>query len=432
VTAETRYFEGVADLVPVLLAAIDLRSNAVLDVNAYGLEMLGYSRDALVGHDYGDVVHDFDSRPEDADRSTAGNQLSLERRLKYADGSFVRYSLSAKVLPDNPEVLLVSGRPLQDLTYGDSSLADLMTLAELTDDIFVVTDEHGMIRYVNGAAARLHGPRTFVGHSVSDFLHESDTSLPKLEAAFTNEDHKVEVRGIGVGPDGDPIHLSIQTVYDPMSRRWCTVERNIQGLIATEERLARLAEDLRIRATTDDLTGVANRAALNDLLDLACSGDRSFGLLLLDMDDFKSVNDTLGHAAGDVFLTVVAKRLSDVAASDGVVARLGGDEFVILLPDVDELGAATIASNVIGSISDPYTIHGVAISRSCSIGVAISEPGDDPSAVLRRADQAAYEAKHAGRSRFRVHNGPSESWPANNHFSPVAHRRRPHELRALE
>jgi diguanylate cyclase (GGDEF)-like protein len=86
-----------------------------------------------------------------------------------------------------------------------------------------------------------------------------------------------------------------------------------------------------------------------------------------------------------------------------VVARLGGDEFVVYLPDIDSEAAAGVASRMIDAVGQHYSINGNSLTRSCSIGVAVWEPGDDVSAILRKADRAAYRAKHEGRSRFIVY-----------------------------
>jgi len=406
-------FEGIADFIPTLVAIVDMKQFQIVDINSFGLALLGYERDELVGSDYREIVHEIDQRPDQVTESGAGSALMLERRLRRSDGEFVNFSMCGRPMEDDGHLML-AGRPIDDLAHADSALADLLQLSELTNDVFLVCDKHGFVRYGNRAANELHQVDDALGLPLTGFIHESDTGYPKLLEAYRNEAHRASGRVVAKGPAGEPIVLSVQTVYDPETERWFTVERDVRALVEQEKRLAILTKDLERRASTDDLTGVANRAALNELIETALEHDAPFGLLMMDMDDFKSVNDTLGHATGDEFLRIVAQRLSRVTAGTGTVGRLGGDEFVLFLPGVDEVEAALIAARVIQSIGSPFAINGVTISRSCSIGIALSKPGDDASAILRRADQAGYEAKHAGRSRFKIHGGPSESWPTSD------------------
>lgn len=405
-------FDNIVDVVPVLIAVVDLDTQRLIDINQYGLDLLGYEREQVVDRDYRRIVHEIDQRPDQITES-ASDTTMIERRLRCADGTFLKFTMSIRPFPDEQGLVIVAGRPVRDLAQADSSLADLLALAELTDDMFLVCDKQGYVRYANRSARELHQTAEGVGEHLTEFLHESDTGYVKLLEAYRNPDHKASARTTAISADGSPITLSVQTVYDPMTERWFTVERDVRKLVAQERRLEMLTADLARRASTDALTGVANRSELNRLIGQALDASTPFGLLMMDMDDFKSVNDTLGHAAGDELLQAVAQRLESIARGNGTVGRLGGDEFVLLLPGVGHETAALIAARIVASIANPFSLNGVTISRSCSIGVALSEPGDDASAVLLRADQAAYQAKHAGRSRFRIHEGQGESWPTS-------------------
>lgn len=421
-SSETSRFAGIADLVPTLITLVDRNTFQIVDINEYGLTLMGYSRDELVGMDYRTIIHEIDYRPDRVSAMGRSDTVVIERRLACKDGRFVNFMMSGRVLPDEPELLLLDGRPLDDLAEADSSLADLLLLAELTNDLLVVYDIHGGVRYANKAAWDLHGIETLDGANYSDFIHENDNGRGFQLAADALENRRASGRSIGLAANGDPLIFSVEVAFDPERERWYSVQRDVRELVAQEERLERLTKDLEHRAATDDLTGVANRPALNAIVESALEAEEPFGLLMLDMDDFKSVNDTLGHAAGDALLKIVALRLTTIAGEEATVARIGGDEFVMFLPNVDETSAALIAAQVVDSIASPFKVQGVTIGRSCSIGVALSEPGDDPSAVLLRADQAAYEAKHAGRSRFSVHGGTSNSWPTEVAATHNGHR----------
>ncbi|WP_432245775.1 EAL domain-containing protein [Arthrobacter sp. G.S.26] len=165
--------------------------------------------------------------------------------------------------------------------------------------------------------------------------------------------------------------------------------------------LAAQTEKLRAMAFQDPLTGLANRAVFNDALAVALAEPRlkSVDVLLLDLDDFKEVNDILGHQAGDDMLVEVARRLRGCVPTAEVVARLGGDEFVVLLtasPDADE-----IAECIVRCLHVPVTIHGTLLRPSLSLGLASkSQDTLGPSELLRQADIAMYAAKAAGKNRF--------------------------------
>ncbi|WP_461190340.1 putative bifunctional diguanylate cyclase/phosphodiesterase [Arthrobacter sp. Z4-13] len=164
--------------------------------------------------------------------------------------------------------------------------------------------------------------------------------------------------------------------------------------------LAAQAEKLRIMAFQDSLTGLANRAVFNDGLAEAVTEPRlkAVDVLLLDLDDFKEVNDILGHQAGDDMLIEVARRLRGCVPNADVVARLGGDEFVVLLtacPDVD-----AIAACIVHCLHVPMTINGTVLRPSLSLGLAsLGQEKVGASELLRQADIAMYAAKAAGKNR---------------------------------
>jgi diguanylate cyclase (GGDEF)-like protein/PAS domain S-box-containing protein len=165
--------------------------------------------------------------------------------------------------------------------------------------------------------------------------------------------------------------------------------------------LAAQAEKLRTMAFQDPLTGLANRAVFNDGLGEALAEPRlkAVDVLLLDLDDFKEVNDILGHQAGDDMLIEVARRLRGCVPTADVVARLGGDEFVVLLtacPDAD-----AIAACIVRCLHVPVTINGTVLRPSLSLGLAsLGQENVGASELLRQADIAMYAAKAAGKNRF--------------------------------
>ncbi|MEV6301834.1 GGDEF domain-containing protein [Actinoplanes sp. NPDC051861] len=165
-----------------------------------------------------------------------------------------------------------------------------------------------------------------------------------------------------------------------------------------------LAARLHTMAFTDSLTGLANRAMFLDELDAALRGSGDVGVLLIDLDDFKPVNDRFGHAAGDAVLVETATRLRAVVQDSDVVARLGGDEFAVLARP----GSTASAARIVRALEAPCRIPGGTDVRiRASVGLAVSPAGSVAAdALLRAADEAMYEVKHGGK-------GAASRWPAS-------------------
>jgi len=172
----------------------------------------------------------------------------------------------------------------------------------------------------------------------------------------------------------------------------------------------RLEADLARLAFHDPLTGLANRALLNDRVAHAMARtEREPGLvamLLLDVDDFKRINDAHGHDVGDRLLVAVARRLRETVRTGATIARLGGDEFAVLIEGLaEEAGALTIAQRVVTAFDDPFRIEGLQVGARVSVGVAVDiNRKRSPAWLLRAADQAMYEAKGLGKGRWRVYD----------------------------
>jgi diguanylate cyclase (GGDEF)-like protein/PAS domain S-box-containing protein len=163
-------------------------------------------------------------------------------------------------------------------------------------------------------------------------------------------------------------------------------------------------------ARTDFLTGLANRTTFLDRLGLALAasrrGDTPFAVHFVDLDNFKDVNDSLGHQAGDVLLKIAARRMAGAVRETDLVARFGGDEFSILQSDVtDPSTAGTLAAKIRALLAEPYAIGGNALRITATIGIALYAPEvKNPAEILGQADRALYRAKEEGRNRYRFHS----------------------------
>jgi diguanylate cyclase (GGDEF)-like protein/PAS domain S-box-containing protein len=167
-------------------------------------------------------------------------------------------------------------------------------------------------------------------------------------------------------------------------------------------------DDIRYQALHDPLTGLPNRVLFLDRLGQALARRRGaqVAVVLLDIDNFKLVNDSLGHAAGDELLIEIAPRLTNALRPGDTIARLGGDEFVVLIDDVpDARGAAMIAERIVAAFELPFGLATGEHFAKASLGIAITGPEDQhPASLLRDADSAMYQAKARGRGRFEVFN----------------------------
>ena len=166
-------------------------------------------------------------------------------------------------------------------------------------------------------------------------------------------------------------------------------------------------EQIRYRANYDSLTRLPNRANFVEHLGEAITRDRRnnglTALLFIDLDRFKTINDTLGHDYGDELIKQVAVRIKQATRETDVVSRLGGDEFTVLLTNVtDDIHASIIAKNILGQLARPYMLENHEVYASASIGITISpDDGNDANTLLKNADMAMYEAKERGRNTFR-------------------------------
>ena len=212
--------------------------------------------------------------------------------------------------------------------------------------------------------------------------------------------------------DGDPIGMI--TISDPTDDRRFDAEdlRLLETLgshaAASLER-SRLLEQVRFDAGHDSLTGLANRLSFNELVN---ASEAPSAVLIINLDGFMDINDTLGHHHGDDLLRRVATRLTEEAHHDGTVARLGGDEFAVLLPQTIGGDAAQVAVSVLAALERPFAVDSLNLEVTASIGIAATTVElSNPSKLLQHADVAMHAAKSA-RSGWELYT------PARDHFSP--------------
>jgi diguanylate cyclase (GGDEF)-like protein/PAS domain S-box-containing protein len=300
--------------------------------------------------------------------------------------------------------------------------ARFRALAENTSDLVCLHDPDGTYQYLSPSLRKLLGyePAELVGGHPVERVHPEDrgavehTFRAAADAGGKTFEVTFRVRRRGGA------YLWFESVLTPILGRDGEVvqlqssSRDITERKRTEEELVRLAFH-------DELTGLPNRALLLDRIGQALAVIRrtrqSIAVLFIDLDGFKTVNDTIGHYAGDGALVAVAERLTGMVRPGDTLARLGGDEFVMLCTGVDGVaGASVVASRILHALNQPFTVYGRPIDLSASIGISVSAGGDEPLRLVENADTAMHEAKRAGRNRYTVFD-PEERNSALNRLA---------------
>jgi diguanylate cyclase (GGDEF)-like protein/PAS domain S-box-containing protein len=297
----------------------------------------------------------------------------------------------------------------------------LAAMVEHSSDVVLLVDANGAISYASpGLASTLgHRPADWTGRGLIDLVAGDDRNAAAAE-----------LRRAVTLPHGEMVKFEASLVrVDGQRRRMEATIANllggdaVDGMVATfrdvtEQR--NLERQLSHRAFHDELTGLANRALFLDRMDHALRVARPESdpvvVLFVDLDDFKSVNDALGHSVGDQMLRSIADRIRRIAGDGDTPARLGGDEFALLLEDrggVDR--ALDVAEELLASLREPVALAGYDLTVLASVGVAVSTPGMTTAGLLRDADIAMYEAKRAGKSQIKIFD-PAMRLTATRHL----------------
>lgn len=283
-------------------------------------------------------------------------------------------------------------------------------LADNATDVIWVMDLTGKFTYMSPSVAKMRG------YSAAEVLEQEieQTCMPE-SAAIARKGLIEIVTAIQQGDEPPEFCEELEQIHLDGHGVWTEVRasgiRNKNGEyigilgVGRDISVRRNAEQQAIYlAHHDPLTGLANRALFSDrfeqALNLAKREQRLLALMFLDLDDFKPINDTYGHAVGDILLKEAAQRMEQSVRKSDTVARLGGDEFVILLPGYNGIDDALLVANkLIVSLSEPFLIDGKNMTISASIGVATyPEHGDDAFMLFRHADRAMYKAKELGKN----------------------------------
>ena len=353
--------------------------------------------------------------PIDVAFRTGRSVARREMHVAYLDGHHQWLSVGAQIVRDDSGTVTGVTATFADSTAAheaeealESAHTRSAALIEYGSDLITVSDAEGVITFASPACERLLGwqPEDLIGRTVLDWVHPED------------RERVAEIHAELLSRPGGTAEYECRLVHRNGSWRHMEVNRTnhlqdpaIWGIVATKRDVTErveAAERLLRQATHDSLTGLPNRALLLDRLETALARSERGGgrcaVLFLDIDQFKTINDSLGHAAGDRLLQVIGERLATVVRPEDTVARMGGDEFVVLAENVTSgPQAVELAERVRSAVAGPMDLGKRVVSISCSVGIALSDHhGAD--ALLQQADTALYRAKGRGRNRWEMYD----------------------------
>lgn len=424
-TSEQR-FRSLFTQNPDAVFAMD-RHGTYRNLNPMTQAIIGMGERDWRGLTFRDIVHEESTTAADLQRVEASFQTAASGRpdsltMRYHRQDAAPQDLEVTFLP-----ILVDGHV--DGVFGIAKdISERLAAAqrqrilerslEASSNAVVITDArqpgHPAV-YVNPAFTRITGylARDVLGHSPR-FLGGPDTDerdVAQIRAALA-EGRTLSITLRAHRRDGSPfwnqVFLSPVHDDDGVVTHFVAIMNDISERKEQENQLA-------YQATHDALTGLANRALFGDRLvhdfALARRHAQILAVLFIDLDEFKPINDTLGHKVGDQLLISVARRLAAGLRAGDTLARFGGDEFVLLLPDLDHPGEAEeVAERLLLELIRPHKVNGHELHISASIGIAINdEPLEDPEKLLQHADMAMYKAKQQGRNAYQCYTGDLDS-----------------------
>lgn len=403
----------------VMMALKDLNGHYTF-ANPQFLNTFDLSKDELVGH------NPFELFPEtyassiwtcDLEALRYQRMVKAEHILTSPEGGVRIFSSVHQVLRDeqgHPNLILTEAEDITARKQAEREMQVAAKVYEQAGEAIVVINALGNIQSVNAAFTRITG---FSAHQV--------LNTPALTLLYSEQEN---------GQDSEPpgsCHIVWELVQqhgywqgEVWNRRqdgtlfsqWLTLnsiepdsheETLYVAVFSDITHIKESQQHAEYLATHDALTGLPNRTLFQDRLQVAIAharrNDQISALMFLDLDNFKSINDTLGHDVGDELLIQVAGRLRELVREMDTVARLGGDEFTIIVTDTTIEGAEQVAKRIVDSLAKPYEVRRHSLFVTSSVGVAFCpDDGDDVAGLTKAADTAMYRAKENGRDRFEL------------------------------
>ncbi len=397
-----------------LVLVID--QDEVVYVSPNALNVLGHEAEFLIGSNPLDLVHPDDRESVSAVISNPSKPsqtpVVVESRGLTASGEYRWFSLTARDFRDDTTVagVVLTAR---DITVERDAKAGLERseqwfrgLVQHSSDVIAVIDRDGVFTYASPAAPVLTGlqPEELKGRKFIDLLPEESTqTVDQVRNMIESGRPGVSNLELVIArPDGT--HRTAEVTITDLRN-----DASVGGLVlnirdVTERK--RLEEDLRYQAQHDELTGLSSRAQFTTQVSNALTSDTRdgsmVGVLFIDIDDFKNINDSLGHGQGDEVLIEIGTRLLGRLRGNDKAARFGGDEFAVLLADPKSHDdVVKVADRIVKELSQPMRLMGQEVQLSVSVGIVIDSDGTQtPANLLQAADVAMYAAKAKGKGRW--------------------------------
>ncbi len=380
-------------------------------VSPVAVRLLGYPSDFRGVQHALDLVHpdDRDLAARTLENVRYGDRSPVEVRLRAQDDTYHWFEVVGVDLQSDPNIrgIVLNAREIGDRKAAEQQLqlseARFKALVQNSSDVVLVVGSADGVRYASPSVEHTIGvaPEELIGHTLEETFRDSGVDWDNALRAGRRDDEHPELLEFGFrNSRGEWIHLEA-SVTD--LRREEAVGGFVLNARDVTERTT-MMQRLRYQSTHDALTGLANRVLAAEELGGMLgrnAGGSTVAVISLDIDDFKDVNDSLGHGVGDRLLYAVADRIKESLAFGDVAARGGGDEFIVVLERAHgEAQVLELAERLLSSIERPFTIDGRELSVTASAGVAYDHDRETAAEVLlRNADTAMYRAKQLGKRR---------------------------------
>ncbi len=358
------------------------------------------------------------SAPVRAQLWTGPHHVPLEVRLARTDGqSFdAEYTIAPITEGRQTQGYVITFRDITARKRAEAEMRLSATVFEHAREGLLIADARGRIAKTNPAFCRITGfdKREVIGQSIGDVLFaEAKASPGVMDPLRTINQTEWEQWCKNKSGKRYAARITMSVVRDPdgQVQQYAAIITDITQRKMDEEKIL-------YQANYDQLTGLANRTLFMDRLTRLVveskRGLKNVGLMFIDLDGFKAINDTLGHDAGDLLLKGCARRLEKCVRESDTVARLGGDEFTVIMPMIDSLeAAAVVADRIIRSLEEPFDLDGKEGRISSSIGISVlPSQASDAASLLHNADVAMYHAKRSGKAKYQFYKPGLEANPA--------------------
>ncbi len=406
---------------PSVLYVLDYQSKLMIQGMDKFADFLGYELEDIQAMDEGvyslvhpDDIPKVDEQENQLAQSSDSAVVPVECRLQQKNGEYLWVQISSKTFKRDaqgePIMEVGSVQDISQLKAAERTLRDrearFKALFENCFDCIVLYDGSGEIQYTTPSIERFTGysDAEVLGRNALEFVCEEDhkrslevwTDLVKRPGGFAVLEQRIRHK------DGRVLWIEARLtnrIGDPNVNGIVSNFHDINERKDSEARIIRLAD-------FDTLTGLPNRRKMTEVVFLAiekaAKRNTTIALLYVDLDNFKNVNDTLGHATGDWLLNMAAHRMQHALPNSAQLARLGGDEFAVMLAEGDLALAQETAAAIVRMLQEPFLVDNYELSISASVGIAVyPDHGRDAETIFKHADIAMYEAKHQ-RNRYAV------------------------------